>query len=114
MQKYYLNFSKEIEKFKEEIYFYCDCNIDSEIETLFPAFMNLWPEPAINSKKKQISKKNLAILTSNILDELINKEILKIVNKNAPSVYAFYKIFPHDYLIDYRTFVDKKRALKFR
>jgi len=116
MQKNYYNYSKEINKFKEEIYFFCDVHIGYYI--LFPAFMNLWPEVKNNSKKKEITKKDLAIISSKILNELIEKNIIEICDKKRPkdasNVYAFYRILQHNPLIDSRSFVDKKRDLKFK
>jgi hypothetical protein len=106
MQKEYEDHSKEIKKFKEEISFYCDnCNVNSEI--LFPVFMELWPE----SNNTKFSRKELSVITSNILNELIKEGILCINEKKSDSLYAFYKVLPHYSLIKNSSFVDKKRAL---
>lgn len=108
MQKEYDDSSKEIRKFKEKIFFYCDsCEVNSEV--LFPVFMELWPE----SDKLSISRKDLASLTSNILNELIDKGVLCINGKKSDNVYAFYKILPHKDLINYEGFINKKKSHKF-
>jgi len=109
MQKEYRGNPKEINNFKEEIFFYCDsCEVNSEI--LFPAFVELWPE----SNKTKFSKKELSILTSDILNELIDKGVLCINGKKSDNLYAFYTVLPHRALVNYRGFIDKKKAMKFR
>jgi hypothetical protein len=109
-------FQSEIEKFREEIYFYCDLNRNEEHSvSSFPFFRGLWPEPNSKSMKKEISRRDLTVLTSSILDELIEKGVLGIVHSNTDNGYAFYRILDYDNdLIDHRNFIDSKRALKFR
>jgi hypothetical protein len=111
MQNYYSEFSEEIKKFKEEIYFYCDYNLDCKV--LFPLFVSLWPEKDGGLEEKDISRKDLAVLTSHILNDLTERGVLEIVDKNALNGYAFYKILPHKDLVDHISFIDKKRGLKF-
>jgi hypothetical protein len=111
VKKYYLespDLLEKIEKFKEEIYFYCDCNAVCS-ESLFPVFRDLWPE----SEEISISRKDLTTLTSHILNDLIDKGVLEINRSRNNSIYAFYKILPHEPLINYSSFIDKKRELKF-
>jgi len=83
-----------IEELKNRIYEYCDNNIKGKI--LFTAFTNLWFE------NHDISPKDLASLTSKIINSLIKKGVLKEVPKpkNSDVPYGMYKILPHERLID--------------
>jgi hypothetical protein len=116
MQNYNPELLRKIKKFREEIYFYCDHNINSK--NLFPLFVNLWPENG--EKVPDLQKRDLVNLTSEIIGELIDKNILRVINKNGTphtenqSVYAFYKVLPHDYLLNHNKFVDKGRELMFK
>jgi hypothetical protein len=102
MQKGYDDSSRQIKKFRDEIYSYCDnCEINSEV--LFPAFMELLPDGI------SISRKDLAVITSDILNELIDKRVLGINGRKSNNPYAFYKVLPHEPLMDYLGFVNKKR-----
>jgi hypothetical protein len=109
MRKGYAEYSKKIEKFKEEIYFYCDYNVSSNV--LFPAFVNLWPENS--GQNVSLSKKDLAIITSKILWELVNKGILIEMPKDDKShnPYGLYKILPHENMMKYNPFIEKKMEL---
>ncbi|MGY4884519.1 MAG: hypothetical protein ACP5NZ_02985 [Nanobdellota archaeon] len=102
----YSKYSKTIEKFKKEIYFYCDYNINSEV--LFPAFVNLWPENV--GQNRCLSGKDLAIVTSDILQELVDKGVLIVISKDERShnPYALYKIQEHKNLMKYNPFIEKK------
>lgn len=77
----------QIEKFRKEIYRYCQENVGKEI--LFTGFEYLWPW-----KNSDIKPRNLARLTSQILNDLIKDKIIIEVPKEAESVYAMYKILP--------------------
>jgi hypothetical protein len=113
MRKDYSEYSKKIEKFKEAIYFYCDYNIGSNV--LFPAFVNLWPENS--GQNVSLSKKDLAIITSSILYGLEKREdndgFLFEIPKDEEShnPYALYKILPHENLMKYNPFIEKKMEL---
>ncbi len=87
------------EQFKEEIYKYCDNNIGKSC--LFPGFAFLWP-----LRKEKIIPKNLAILTSKIINDLIEKKVLIEVPKKEGNVYGMYKVLPHEKLT-------KERKLKY-
>ena len=78
----------QIERFRKEIYRYCQDNISEEI--LFTGFAYLWPR-----QNSDISPKNLAKLTSQILNNLIKEKIIVGVPKEIESVYGMYKILPH-------------------
>ena len=81
-------------EFRENIYRYCDNNIGKEI--LFKGFEWLWPQ------NHDISPKNLATLTSKIVNNLVRdrtlEEIPKPLNSDVP--YGMYKILPHKKLIN--------------
>ena len=80
------------EIFKEKICNYCKDNIGEKI--LFTGFTHLWPLP-----EKEISPKDLAILTSKILYDLnkgkriIIKEVSKPEEFSIP--YAMYEILSY-------------------
>lgn len=78
----------KVEKFRKEIYRYCQNNVGEEI--LFTGFEYMWPQ-----KNSDISPKNLAMLTSRILNDLIKEKIIIEVPKKVESVYGMYKILPH-------------------
>ena len=77
--------NKNYIKFVREIYSYCDENIGERI--LFPFFMNCWPESDYT-----IQKRDLASLTSKIVNRLISEKVLKEVKKNFDNVYGMYEI----------------------
>ena len=83
--------------YREEIYEYCEKNIGKGV--LFPNFTILWPIQKKNyDKRDDITPKNLAILTSEILQELSKEGILREVEKPEGLEfipYGFYKILPH-------------------
>lgn len=109
MREKYTVYSKKIEKFKEEIYFYCDYN--QELEVLFPAFVNLWPENT--GEKRCLSGKDLAIITSDILQELVNRRILVVIAKKEEfqNPYTLYKIDKHENLMKYNSLIERKMEL---
>jgi hypothetical protein len=110
MLKNYAKYSKKIDKFREEIYFYCDYNVGSDV--LFPAFVNLWPEN--NDKKKAMTKRDLVLITSNILHELVDRDVLKTMHKEDSTVYSCYNVLPHEFLLDHASFIEKQKMLKFK
>lgn len=87
------------EQFKKEIYKYCDKNVGGSC--LFLGFTHLW-----FSKKEKITPKDLAFLTSKIINDLIGKKVLVEIPKKFENVYGMYKILPHEKLI-------KKNKLKY-
>ena len=109
MLEKYAKYSEKIKKFKEEIYFYCDCN--NESEALFPAFVNLWPENT--GEKRCLSGKDLAILTSSILNGLVEKGVLELMPnyEESHSPYPLYKIKAHENLMKYDAVTEKKMEL---
>ncbi len=73
---------------------------------LFPAFV----ESVEN--KIEISKRDLVFLVSKFLDDLIDKDILKISRDCVlDTPYAFYKILLHENLIEHNGFIDKKMEM---
>ena len=83
----------EEERFKKRIYEYCENNPGRDI--LFPGFTNLW----ISSK--QITSKNLTMLTSVIVSDLIKQKIIIQIPNNYENFYPMYRILPNEKLIDY-------------
>jgi hypothetical protein len=81
------------EQFKREIYEYCDNNVRKRI--LFTGFTFLWAL----SGKERITPKDLALLTSEIINSLVKEKILIEVPKKFESVYGMYKILPHEILM---------------
>ena len=82
------------EQFKENIYKYCDNNI--RIKVLLTGFMYLSPE-----LEKEIAPKNLAVLTSKIVNDLIKKRTVReVFNPNSDVPYGMYEILPHKKLLD--------------
>ncbi len=79
-------------QFRKEIYKYCDDNVGEKI--LFTGFTNLYIQ-----LEHEITPKNLASLTSEIIHELIGRKILIEVPKEFESVYGMYEILPHEKLI---------------
>jgi len=81
-------------EFEKRIYEYCDDNVRKRI--LFTRFTFLWPQ-----LEQQITPKDLASLTSKIINSLIKKGVLKEVPKpkNSDVPYGMYKILPHERLI---------------
>ena len=79
----------QVEQFRKKIYRYCQDNIGEEI--LFTGFEYMWPW-----QNSDISPKNLAMLTSRILNDLIKEKIIIEVPKEVESVYGMYKVLPHE------------------
>jgi hypothetical protein len=79
----------QIEKFRKNIYEYCQENVGEEI--LFTGFEYLWPR-----QNSDMSPRDLAKLTSQILSGLIKEKIIIEVPKKVESVYGMYKILPHE------------------
>jgi len=81
----------EEEQFKKRIYEYCGNNLGRDI--LFSGFTNLWIQP-----HQEISPKDLATLTSGIVNDLIKDGILEEISKPADFdvPYGMYKILPHN------------------
>ena len=80
------------ERFKENIYKYCDNNIEEKV--LFSVFTYLSPELG-----KEIAPKNLAVLTSKIVNDLIAQKIIIEIPKKSDNPYGFYEILPHENLL---------------
>jgi len=94
--------------FIREIYTYCDKNVGEK--ALFPVFVNFWDE---NGDVEYVSRKNLAKLTSEIISRLLDKKVLMEIPKDNKShnPYGLYKILPHENLMRYDEFVQKKSKL---
>lgn len=83
---------KSFSEFKEKIYKYCDNNIGNKI--LFLGFESIY------TSHDKITPKDLVNLTEIIIHDLIEKNILREVEKKEyESVYALYEILPHEKLI---------------
>ena len=88
MKNNQLSFRYAHSKFIENIYNYCDKHVGKSV--LVPVFMNLWPNINFN-----ITKKELAVLTSEILYSLIEKKVIKdVFEKKFENFYAMYEILP--------------------
>jgi len=98
MEKGYIHFVKEI-------YTYCDNH--SEEKVLFPAFVNLWDD------NEHINKKDLVVITSNILFGLLNKNIIieTAQKSGAENGYGLYKILPHENLVIHDDISEKRMKL---
>ena len=85
------------ETYRKDIYKYCNDNINKKV--LFPGFTILWQTWERDSDKRYyIAPKDLAILTSNIIQELSKEGILREVKKPEEldfTPYGFYEILPH-------------------
>lgn len=85
------------EIYRKDIYKYCKNNISKKV--LFPGFTILWQRSKIDSDERyDITPQNLALLTSNILQELSKEGILREVKKPEEldfTPYGFYEILPH-------------------
>ncbi|MCH8945669.1 MAG: hypothetical protein IIA85_01985 [Nanoarchaeota archaeon] len=85
------------ETYRKDIYKYCNDNIGKKV--LFPGFTILWQTWKRDSDKRyDIAPKDLAILTSNIIQELSKEGILREVKKPEEldfTPYGFYEILPH-------------------
>jgi|WetSurMetagenome_2_1015567.scaffolds.fasta_scaffold1080068_1 hypothetical protein len=150
MQKGYENFEREISNycdksiinetlfsnykhFEKNIHTYCDSNIGQEI--LFPAFVNLWDTDV------HIDKKYLAIMTSKIISNLLERRILirvfqkegaeerpnelswryktdeygnyfEIPPKNCfEDGYGLYRVQPHEDLVNYSDVIKRKMKM---
>jgi len=150
MQKGYENFKREIstycgkniinkvlfsnyKHFEKNIHTYCDNNIGEDV--LFPAFVILWDE------SNYISKKDLVVITSKIISDLLERRILirvfqkegakerpkelswryntdeygnyfDIPPKNGfENGYGLYRIQPHEDLIEYSDIIKRKMKL---
>ena len=90
--------------FVKEIYSYCDLNQCREV--LFPVFMNLMQENDNN-----ITRNDLAVLTSKIVHKLIEKNVLRDVPNEFENVYGTYRILEHKNLVRHGGFIDKKMKL---
>ncbi len=84
---------EEYKEFEKKIYEYCDNHVKKRV--LFTGFMYLWPP------NHDIAPKDLATLTSRILNGLTQKGILREVpNREEFDVpYGMYEILPHEMLI---------------
>lgn len=80
------------EQFRKCICKYCDNNIGEKL--LFPAFTNLYSQ-----LKHEIAPKNLGVLTSEIVNDLIKRKVLIEVPKEFENLYGMYRILPHKRLI---------------
>jgi hypothetical protein len=82
-----------VREFEKRIYEYCDNNVGQKV--LFTGFEYLWPP------NHDVAPKDLAILTSRILNELAEKGILREIRKEGDFdvPYGMYKILPHKKLI---------------
>ena len=80
------------EEFKKCMYKYCDNNIGEKL--LFPAFTNLYSQ-----LKHEIAPKNLGVLTSEIVNDLIKRKVLIEVPKEFENLYGMYEILFHKRLI---------------
>ena len=91
--------------FRKEIYAYCDKNVGEK--ALFYAFMNLWHE------NEPITHRDLMSLTERILKELLKKNILVEIQKpeELQTPFPYYKINPHEDLIQKDNFVRKRMEL---
>ncbi len=81
--------------FRENIYSYCDNNIKEEV--LSTVFNNLWIQSI-----QEISPKNLEILTSRIINDLVKEGVLREIPKPSNFIdipYGMYKVLPHNGLI---------------
>jgi len=92
---------KEI--YKKNIYLYCDDNVKEEI--LFANLTNLWPVSPLDNTDRSydISPKNLAILTSEIIGNLMGKGVLREVRyskKHEGIFYPCFRIMRHKRLVE--------------
>jgi len=115
-------------KFSMNVYTFCDESVGRRV--LFPAFMNLWPSEecetieirsSYNSRAykifdRTISSRDLAVITSVVLRELIEDRIITEVDLPQPikkvdllvtyinipnySVYPCYEVLKHPRLAD--------------
>jgi hypothetical protein len=118
---------KNYSTFEKNIHTYCDNN---ELENvLFPAFVNLWDEDF------PIEKKDLVIVTSNIINNLLKKGILQRVFQGYDidcevfrkdefgeyveipykdcfeDGYGLFKVMPHEDLVKYSDVIKRKMKL---
>ncbi len=104
MEDNYVNFFLNYKKIQKEIYDFCDMNKGKV--ALFPAFVNCV------ERDVEISRRDLSFLVSNILDDLIDKNVLEISREcNSDTVYAFYKILKHEDLVKHNAFIEKKMKM---
>lgn len=84
---------EQYREFEKRVYKYCDNNVGREI--LFTGFAYLWPQ------NHDIAPKDLAILTSKIINDLAKKGVLKEISKKEDFdiPYGMYEILPHEMLI---------------
>jgi len=92
---YFSDYKKQFEK---KGYSYCDENVGDK--SLFPFFMDFWPH-----EDYLIRKRNLAVITSKIVENLINKKVLKEIPVEFGNGYGFYEVLKH------RRLIQKKKAL---
>lgn len=98
MEKNYTNFKRDID-------FYCDTHLGEEV--LFTAFVDLW------NGNGYISKKDLVVITSKNILELLKEDVLTEVEQTNgfQSGYGLYKILPHENLIKHDFITDRKMKL---
>ncbi len=89
---------KKEKQFKENIYEYCYDNIGKEV--FFTAFTHKWPllTKEEEAGKRPIAPKDLAVITSRIVNDLVKQKIIIEVPKKFENVYEMYKILPHEKL----------------
>ena len=85
--------------FENKILNYCDEHIGEKV--LFPLFVNFWLE-----ENCHLDKKNLVIITSDILKSLVEKNVLEEIsveesvrNKEFENGYTLYEILKHRKLV---------------
>lgn len=98
-------YPEDYEKIKDEIYSRCYINFGRD--ALFPFFVNSVEGKSI------VMKRDLVILVSSVLDDLICKGILEISRdcSSEGSVYAFYRVKSKEGLPVNNGFLDKKFKL---
>jgi len=86
-------------QFKEDIYRYCYANIGKEF--LFTGFSHLWPlltKEEEDARKRPIVPKDLVVITSRIVNDLVKQEIIIEIPKKFENVYGMYKVLSHEKL----------------
>jgi hypothetical protein len=88
-----VDYSQGYESFRKKAYKHCRENVGERI--LFKGFAHLYLE----RDAREISPKDLALLTSRLIGELIQKRILVEVkngDKREDSVYGMFEVMIHD------------------
>ena len=80
------------ERGKKKIYEYCDENIGEKI--LLTGFMSLYSQ-----LEHEISPQDVVRSVSGIVNNLIQKRVLKEVSKEFESIYGRYEILSHERLL---------------